>query len=109
MPIWKQEIKATQILQAQHEAEPPPKENATATIGQVQAEILNALVHYIELKKSLQLLSNTNCIELQRLGFDGLIARLEGIIQKHPSEYPGGGTPQSHSAEGLRFSLSKES
>lgn len=45
---------------------------------------MNALVHYIELKKSLQLLSNTNCIELQRLGFDGLIARLEGIIQKHP-------------------------
>lgn len=84
VPIWKQEIKATQILQAQHEAETLPKENATATIGQVQAEILNALVHYIELKKSLQLLSNTNCIELQRLGFDGLIARLEGIIQKHP-------------------------
>ncbi len=85
VPIWKREIRATQIMQEQREAEILPEEKVTTTIEQVQAEVLNALVHYIELKKSLQRLSNTNCIELQKLGFDGLIAQLESVVQEYPA------------------------
>ena len=43
------------------------------------------LGHYIELKKGFQRLSNANVIDPGKLGFDGIIDYLEGIVSQYPA------------------------
>mgnify|MGYP000307558000 CR=1 FL=1 len=58
---------------------------ATMTVEEVQNSVLSMLGHYIEMKKIYQQLSNTNVIDPQHLGFDAVIAQLEGIARQYPA------------------------
>lgn len=76
------------------------KKRATMSIEQARLEVLQILGHYIEIKKGLQRLSDCDYIELQKLGFEGVIARLEGIVQQYPAFMD-----ESIEASILQFSL----
>lgn len=84
-------IKATALLNSQVE-KPPVKfvkeeqeRQPTMTVEQAKNEVLNILGHYIEMKKGFQRLSKSNVIEPQKIGFDAVIAQLEGIVQSYPA------------------------
>ena len=55
------------------------------TVEEVQNSVLSMLGHYIEMKKIYQQLSNANVVDPQNLGFDTVIAQLEGIAQQYPA------------------------
>lgn len=55
------------------------------TVEEVQNSVLSMLGHYIEMKKIYQQLSNANVVDPQNLGFDTVIAQLEGIAQQYPT------------------------
>ena len=55
------------------------------TVEEVQTSVLSMLGHYIEMKKIYQQLSNANVVDPQNLGFDTVIAQLEGIAQQYPA------------------------
>lgn len=84
-------IKATTLLNAQAEKIPDKSvkakqgQQSTMTVEQARNEVLNILGHYIEMKKGLQRLSNANVIDPQKIGFDAVIAQLEGIVQNYPT------------------------
>lgn len=84
-------IKATALLNSQVE-KPPVKSvkeeqerQPTMTVEQAKNEVLNILGHYIEMKKGFQRLSKANVIDPQKIGFDAVIAQLEGIVQSYPA------------------------
>lgn len=89
--IIKRKIRATKIVEAEIESLPKKEDEnesgpkATMTIEQARAEVLKVLAHWIEIKRSLLRLSDCDYIELQKLGFEGVIARLEGIVQQYPA------------------------
>lgn len=90
MPASQKGRKSTQFLAKAEEKQrsqnaKESEENVTMSIEDAQLEVINLLTHYIEMKRSLQRLSKANAIEMQKLGFAGVIARLEGIIQQQPS------------------------
>lgn len=90
IPASQKRIKSTQFLVKAEEKQrsqnaKEQEENITMSIEDAQLEVINLLTHYIEMKRSLQRLSQANAIEIQKLGFAGVIARLEGIIQQQPS------------------------
>ena len=61
------------------------QEQRTAmTVEEVQNSVLSMLGHYIEIKKIYQQLSKANVVDPQHLGFDTVIAQLEGIAQQYP-------------------------
>lgn len=55
------------------------------TIEEVQNSVLRMFGHYIEMKKIYQRLSNADVIDPQHLGFDAVIAQLEGIARQYPT------------------------
>ncbi len=61
------------------------EQRTTMTVEEVQNSVLSMLGHYIEMKKIYQQLSNANVIDPQHLGFDSLIAQLEGIARQYPT------------------------
>ena len=75
--------KAEQLLVKTEETRQRPK--ATMTIEEARREVIAMLGHYIELKKGFQRLSNANVIDPGKLGFDGIIDYLEGIVSQHPA------------------------
>ena len=84
-------IKATALLNTQAEKIPGKSAKAeqgqqsTMTVEQARNEVLNILGHYIEMKKGFQRLSNANVIDPRKIGFDEVIAQLEGIVQNYPA------------------------
>lgn len=84
-------IKATAILNAQAEklskksVRAKQGQQSTMTVEQARNEVLNILGHYIEMKKGFQRLSNANVIDPQKIGFEAVIAQLEGIVQNYPT------------------------
>lgn len=75
--------KAEQLLVKTEETRQRPK--ATMTIEEARREVIAMLGHYIELKKGFQRLSNANVIDPGKLGFDGIIDYLEGIVSQYPA------------------------
>lgn len=61
------------------------EQRATMSVEEVQNSVLSMLGHYIEMKKIYQQLTNANVIDPQNLGFDTVIAQLEGIAQQYPA------------------------
>lgn len=61
------------------------RQQVTMTIEEARREVIAMLGHYIELKKGFQRLSNANVIDPGKLGFDGVIDYLEGIVQQYPT------------------------
>ena len=61
------------------------EQRTTMTVEEVQNSVLSMLGHYIEMKKIYQQLSNANVVDPQNLGFDTVIAQLEGIAQQYPA------------------------
>lgn len=61
------------------------EQQVTMTIEEIQNSVLRMLSHYIEMKKIYQQLSNANVIDPQHLGFDAVIAQLEGIARQYPT------------------------
>ena len=61
------------------------EQRTTMTVEEVQNSVLSMLGHYIEMKKIYQRLSNANVVDPQNLGFDTVIAQLEGIAQQYPA------------------------
>ena len=55
------------------------------TVEEVQNSVLSMLGHYIEIKKIYQQLSKVNAVDPQHLGFDTVIAQLNGIAQQYPT------------------------
>ena len=61
------------------------EQRATMTVEEIQNSVLSMLGHYLEMKKIYQQLSDTNVIDPQHLGFDAVIAQLEGIVRQYPT------------------------
>lgn len=61
------------------------EQRTTMTVEEVQNSVLSMLGHYIEMKKIYQQLSNANVVDPRNLGFDTVIAQLEGIAQQYPA------------------------
>ncbi len=61
------------------------EQRTTMTVEEVQNSVLSMLGHYLEMKKIYQQLSNANVVDPQNLGFDTVIAQLEGIAQQYPA------------------------